>query len=141
MTRDPRIDPRPGDIVRSSAGTTYEVTSRTAQHVGYNYTHTHGRIDGASISLSSWYSSEDTVIFVAPDPTPPEPQPEAKLTLDGLRSLHHGLNQRSAECVKLMEDADESGTHDREFRLRGKAAAYAHAAELLLTEIAALENP
>ena len=133
MTRDPRSDPRPGDIVATRYGTQYKCHQRDGNRL--TFTCADEDDDGVWLNLDMWCNPSDTVVYAVPDPTP---QPEAKLTLDGLRSLYHHLNAISAENTLAADRASrpQDGHH-----FRGRAVAYANAAKLLLTEITALENP
>lgn len=54
LTRDPRSDPRPGDVVQNGETWTRTVTGRSPQTVTFDAAYSGGEYRGCFVSLYSW---------------------------------------------------------------------------------------
>lgn len=81
--RDPRIDPQPGDIVKSKYGVTYGVLKRDGDKV--YFTSFNGDED---CIVRHWNNVDDEIIHVAAEQQPKtEPKTDGWIKLDG-NSIH-----------------------------------------------------
>lgn len=71
--RDPRIDPQPGDVVRTMWGLECTVTRREGGHVWWTIDIGSGQGHAEDNSLSAWNDPTDTILYTSPTPSAPQP--------------------------------------------------------------------